>query len=156
MNYKMISGPLAFVLLSICLQYIFPMNASIALATTAWMGLWWVFRPVSITITVFLPIAINAVFNIAPMPHIINPYFSEIVILLLGSDLISMTWAKTGLDKRLSQSFIIHWAFIKTANIRLAYGFNNFIHIFAECRCVWNIDPDSCIYASLCWRTINS
>lgn len=98
----MISGPLAFVLLSICLQYIFPMNASIALATTAWMGLWWVFRPVSITITVFLPIAINAVFNIAPMPHIINPYFSEIVILLLGSDLISMTWAKTGLDKRLS------------------------------------------------------
>lgn len=102
MNYKMISGPLAFVLLSICLQYIFPMNASIALATTAWMGLWWVFRPVSITITAFLPIAINAVFNIAPMPHIINPYFSEIVILLLGSDLISMTWAKTGLDKRLS------------------------------------------------------
>lgn len=102
MSFKLVCGPTIFIALALGLQSIFPMNASVALATTAWMGVWWVFRPVSITITAFLPIAVNAIFNIAPMPHIINPYFSEIVILLLGSDIISMTWAKTGLDKRLS------------------------------------------------------
>ncbi|MDO4203323.1 MAG: SLC13 family permease [Selenomonadaceae bacterium] len=102
MNFKLLCGPTIFIVLALGLQSFFPMNASVALATTAWMGVWWVFRPVSITITAFLPIAVNAIFNIAPMPHIINPYFSEIVILLLGSDIISMTWAKTGLDKRLS------------------------------------------------------
>ncbi len=36
------------------------------------------------------------------MTLVISQYFSEIVILLIGSDLICMTWSKTGLDKRLS------------------------------------------------------
>ncbi|MBQ7418059.1 MAG: anion permease, partial [Acidaminococcaceae bacterium] len=34
--------------------------------------------------------------------QVISQYFSEICILLLGSDMICMTWSSTGLDKRLS------------------------------------------------------
>lgn len=37
-----------------------------------------------------------------PMDGIISKYFSEIVVLLVGSDLISLVWEKTKLDKRLA------------------------------------------------------
>ena len=73
-----------------------------AIATACWMALWWVLRPIHLSVTAFLPIIINASLGLVPMTLVISQYFSEIVILLIGSDLICMTWSKTGLDKRLS------------------------------------------------------
>lgn len=95
-------GPLAFVLCILALQSVFSYKAAVAIGLTVWMGLWWVLRPVDIAITALLPIGINALFNLVPAANIISQYFSEIVILLLGSDLVSLTWSKTGLDKRLA------------------------------------------------------
>ena len=64
--------------------------------------MWWITRPVDIAVTALLPIGINAIFDLVPANQIINQYFSEIVVLLVGSDLISLTWTNTGLDKRLA------------------------------------------------------
>ena len=72
------------------------------MGTIIWMGMWWISRPVDIAVTALLPIGINAIFNLVPANQIINQYFSEIVVLLVGSDLISLTWTNTGLDKRLA------------------------------------------------------
>lgn len=66
------------------------------------MALWWIIRPVSIYVTAFVPIVVNAFFNLIPNSHVISQYFSEIAVLLLGSDLICLTWTTTGLDKRVS------------------------------------------------------
>ena len=98
----LLAGPLAFIGIWYLLRAPFGIAQGAAIATACWMGLWWVLRPVHISVTAFLPIVINALLGLVPMGQIISQYFSEIVILLLGSDLICMTWSKTGLDKRLS------------------------------------------------------
>lgn len=95
-------GPLAFFSAWYLLNSSFGSTQAAAIATAFWMGLWWVLRPVHISVTAFLPIIINAMLGLVPMTQVISQYFSEIVILLIGSDLICMTWNKTGLDKRLS------------------------------------------------------
>lgn len=95
-------GPLSFGLTIILLQWFFGFKAAAALGTTVWMALWWILRPVNIAVTAFIPIGVNALFNLVPMPHITSQYFSEIIVLLFGADLVCLTWATTGLDKRLA------------------------------------------------------
>ena len=97
-----LSGPAVFALSTMLLQSTLGFKESIAVATTIWMALWWVLRPVNISVTALLPIAINAIFELVPMKDIISQYFSEIIVLLFGADIICMTWSTTGLDKRFS------------------------------------------------------
>ena len=99
---QLIAGPFLFFLCGWLLPPIFSQTQSYAVGLTIWMGTWWVYRPVSITVTAFLPIAVNALFDLVPMNSVISNYFAEIVVLLLGSDLICMTWTQTGLDRRMS------------------------------------------------------
>lgn len=95
-------GPLAFFACILLLQSVFAYKAAVAIGLTVWMALWWILRPVDIAVTSLLPIGVNAVFNLIPSAQIISQYFSEIVVLLIGSDLVSLTWTNTGLDKRLA------------------------------------------------------
>ena len=97
-----LAGPLLFLTVLLILAQIIPFKQAAAIATICWMGLWWVLRPVNIAVTALLPIPINAFFGMVPMDGIISKYFSEIVVLLVGSDLISLVWEKTHLDKRLA------------------------------------------------------
>lgn len=104
-NIKLIQlcwGPLAFIVFTWLLEGSFGFKGAAAIGTTIWMGLWWIMRPVDIAVTSLLPIGINAIFNLVPSGLVISQYFSEIVVLLIGSDIISLTWTKTGLDKRLA------------------------------------------------------
>lgn len=95
-------GPVCFVVVLLALSSCCTMKQAAAIATIVWMGLWWILRPVDIAVTSLLPIPINALFNMVPSADIISRYFSEIVVLLVGSDLISLTWEKTHLDQRLA------------------------------------------------------
>ncbi len=95
-------GPLLF-LLAVFLPYGgLAVSAKIAIGCVLWMGCWWITMPVAAAVTAFIPICINAVAQIQPMSEVISCYFSEIVVLLLGADLISISWEETGLDKRIS------------------------------------------------------
>ncbi|MCQ2359183.1 MAG: anion permease, partial [Phascolarctobacterium sp.] len=97
-----LSGPALFALTYFaCINYCDAKQAG-ALATCMWMGIWWVLRPVDIAVTALLPILLNSFLGMVPMNGIISRYFSEIVILLLGSDLISITWESSKLDQRLA------------------------------------------------------
>ena len=80
----------------------FSVPAKAAIGTILWMASWWITRPVHIAVTALLPIVVNALFDLVPMAQVISQYASEIVVLLLGADLVSITWSETGLDKRLS------------------------------------------------------
>ena len=101
-SLNVLSGPLLFLLVLLILAPIIEFKQAAAIATIFWMGLWWVLRPVNIAVTSLLPIPLNAIFGMVPMDGIISKYFSEIVVLLVGSDLISLVWEKTHLDKRLA------------------------------------------------------
>lgn len=100
---KLLLGPVLFIMcLFILPDSIFNFNARAAIGLIFWMGAWWVTLPVGPAVTAFLPIVVTALFNIAPVSNVISSYFSEIVILLLGADLISVSWEETGLDKRIA------------------------------------------------------
>lgn len=99
---QILSGPALFAATYlICINSCDAKQAA-ALATCMWMGIWWIIRPVDIAVTALLPILLNSFFGMVPMGGIISRYFSEIVILLLGSDLISITWESSKLDQRLA------------------------------------------------------
>lgn len=100
--FSLLLGPALFFTAAFLLRDLFNYEGSVAIGIIFWMAVWWIFRPVHIAVTALIPIAINAVFNVVPMEIIISQYFSEIIILLFGADLICLTWITTGLDKRLA------------------------------------------------------
>lgn len=100
---EIIFGPLLLVLIVLLLPASdFSFAARVAIGTVVWMGFWWITVPVSAAVTAFIPIVVNALLGILPMEGIISDYFSEIVVLLLGADLLAIAWHETGFDRRLS------------------------------------------------------
>lgn len=77
-------------------------TAAKGIGTAVWMIFWWVTRPVDITVTALLPVAINALISIVPMEDVISQYSSSSIILIFGSCLLTAPWAAIGLDKRIS------------------------------------------------------
>ena len=77
-----------------------------AIGVVVWMAFWWVTGPVDYAVTAFLPIALNALFQITDMSSVIANYASETILLLLGASIITASWEETGLDKRLASKFL--------------------------------------------------
>ena len=127
---KLISGPAAFTAVIFMLQGSFGFNGAAAMATAVWMALWWILRPVSIAVTSLLPIVINSVFSLIPSTQVISQYFSEICILLLGSDMICMTWSSTGLDKRLSVKTLCYIGTSMQQQVLVWLGASAFLSVF--------------------------
>lgn len=96
------AGPTIFLLSALLLKGFFGFAGASAIGTMLWMVLWWILRPVNISVTALLPIAVNGLINILPMEGITSQYFSEIIVLLFGADLVCLTWSVTGLDKRMA------------------------------------------------------
>ena len=99
---SIVAGPIALLLVTLLLKGSFGIKGAQAIGTAAWMILWWITRPVHISITAMLPVVINSVLEIIPMNTVISQYASETVVLLFGADLLCLPWEKTGLDRRLS------------------------------------------------------
>lgn len=77
-----------------------------AIGTVAWMAYWWVTGPVDYAVTAFLPIALNALLQMTTMNSVIANYASETILLLLGASILTVSWEKTGLDKRIAAAFL--------------------------------------------------
>lgn len=78
-----------------------------AIGTIAWMAYWWITGPVDFAVTGFMPLVLNAIFQIADMKLIIANYADEIILLLLGASIITASWEVTGLDKRIASMFLM-------------------------------------------------
>lgn len=76
--------------------------ARAAVGTVAWMAYWWITAPVDFAVTAFLPIAVNALVKMTDMSDVISNYASETILLLLGASILTVSWEKTGLDKRIA------------------------------------------------------
>lgn len=100
----LILGPALFLICYFLLPDTFmgSQEARGALGTVAWMALWWVTGPVDYAVTAFLPIAVNAIFNLVDMSAVISNYASETILLLLGASMLNVSWELTGLDKRIA------------------------------------------------------
>lgn len=101
-------GPLLFALCCFAIpESVFPTMASrAAIGTVAWMAFWWVTAPVDYAVTAFLPIAVNALVQMCDMSVVISNYASETILLLLGASILTVSWEKTGLDKRIAAALL--------------------------------------------------
>ncbi len=101
-------GPLLFLLCCLLLpSSVFQtIESRAAIGTVIWMAYWWVTTPVDYAITAFLPMAVNALMELADMKVVIANYASETVLLLFGASIITVSWEETGLDKRIASLFL--------------------------------------------------
>lgn len=77
-----------------------------AVGTVAWMAFWWITGPVDFAVTALLPIALNALLQMADMSAVIANYASETILLLLGASILTASWEETGLDSRIAAKFL--------------------------------------------------
>lgn len=107
-NIYLLAGPVLFALCCFVLpENVFAsFESRAAVGTVAWMAFWWVTGPVDYAVTAFLPIAINAVFGMTDMSGVIANYASETILLLLGASILTVSWEKTGLDRRIASAFL--------------------------------------------------
>lgn len=77
-------------------------EAAEAVGLLAWMVYWWVTRPVHMTVTAFLPMVMNAVFAYTDQATVVAQYFSESILLIFGTFLLTIPWEKTGFDRRIA------------------------------------------------------
>ena len=105
---NLLVGPLLLILsLFLLPESIFAETAArAAVGTVAWMAYWWITAPVDFAVTAFLPIAVNAIIKMADMSAVISNYASETILLLLGASILTVSWEKTGLDKRIAARFL--------------------------------------------------
>jgi sodium-dependent dicarboxylate transporter 2/3/5 len=78
----------------------YPIRASIGLLI--WMSWWWIFQPVHLAVTGFLPLVVLAVFDFHPVTDILPAYAQQLVILLLGANMLATLWTRWGLDRRIA------------------------------------------------------
>lgn len=98
----LIIGPVLFAIASVALKGALGISGAMAIGTLIWMVFWWATQPISLTVTAFLPIGINALFSMVDMGEVISQYASGSIILVFGSCLLTIPWATTGLDKRVA------------------------------------------------------
>ena len=105
---NLIIGPALFALCCLVLpRGVFEsFESRAAIGTVAWMAYWWVTAPIDYAVTAFLPIALNAIFQMTDQTEVIANYASEIILLLLGASIITVSWEETGLDKRIAARFL--------------------------------------------------
>lgn len=103
-----LSGPVLFALCCLCLpaSVFTEFSARAAVGTVAWMAFWWITGAVDFAVTAFLPIALNAIFQMAEMSTVIANYASETILLLLGASILTVSWEETGLDNRVAAKFL--------------------------------------------------
>ncbi len=103
-----LGGPMLFMLCLLLLpDAIFTSAAArAAIGAVTWMAFWWITGPVDFAVTAFLPVAVNAIMQIADMSAVIANYASETILLLLGASILTVSWEETGLDKRMAAKFL--------------------------------------------------
>ena len=101
-TWHTVGAPAAFLLITLMpwpgIPY--PVRGSIGLLI--WMSWWWITQPVHLAVTGFLPLVVLAVFDFLPVGTILPAYAQQLVILLIGANVIATLWTRWGLDQRIA------------------------------------------------------
>jgi sodium-dependent dicarboxylate transporter 2/3/5 len=95
-------GPLLFLAVAFLPIVRPPYAARCGLGLLLWMASWWLARPVHLAVTGLLPLAVVALFNFVPVGEILPAYADELIILLVGANILTTAWARWGLDRRVA------------------------------------------------------
>src|SRR5712692_3694203 len=99
---KLAAGPLLFLALAWLPAASPPYAVRCGLGLLLWMGSWWLARPVHLAVTGLLPLALAALFGFVRMGEILPSYADELIVLLVGANILTTAWARWGLDRRIA------------------------------------------------------
>ncbi len=97
-----LGAPAVFLLLTLLPLPGMPYAIRGSLGLLIWMSWWWIAQPVHLAVTGFLPLAVLAVFDFLPVADILPAYSEQLVILLLGANMLATLWNRWGLDRRIA------------------------------------------------------
>jgi sodium-dependent dicarboxylate transporter 2/3/5 len=97
-----VGGPLVFLLLVCIPVAAMPYGVRASVGLLLWMAWWWIFEPVNLAVTGFLPLVVLALFNFLPVSTVLPSYSQELIFLLLGANILSTVWTRWGLDRRIA------------------------------------------------------
>ncbi|MGH9255575.1 MAG: SLC13 family permease [Vicinamibacterales bacterium] len=103
----LIAGPALFAALVLLGGGAMAYPVRCALGLLLWMAWWWVTEPVDLAVTGFLPLAVAALFNFVPVPQVLGAYAQDLIILLLGANLLTTAWARWGIDRRIALASLV-------------------------------------------------
>ena len=103
----LIGGPLIFVVSLLLRTAPAPYEVRASLGLLLWMAWWWIFEPVNLAVTGFLPLVVLAIFDFLPVARILPSYSEELIFLLLGANILSTVWTRWGLDRRIALASLI-------------------------------------------------
>lgn len=103
--WKLLSGPIAFILINLYFPHAdfleFP-KLGAALAVAAWMIIWWILEPLPIYVTAFLPLILAQNLGLGTLPQIASEYGNEMVFLFLGGFMIARAIEKFDIHKNIA------------------------------------------------------
>ena len=88
------AGPLMFCAVAFLPVATPPYAARCGLGLLLWMAFWWLARPVHLAVTGLLPLCVVALFGFVPVGEILPSYADELIILLLGANILTTAWAR--------------------------------------------------------------
>lgn len=137
-----IIGPVLFLICYFCMPVaVFEEStARAAIGTVVWMAYWWITAPIDLAVTGFLPMVINALFQITDMSAVISNYASETIILLLGASILTASWEETGLDNRIAARCLA----LVGSNLRI-----QIIFWFLLCTLLSSVLPNAVVCATI-------
>jgi solute carrier family 13 (sodium-dependent dicarboxylate transporter), member 2/3/5 len=97
-----LGGPAVFLLLASVPIPGMPSPIRCSIGLLIWMSWWWIFQPVHLAVTGFLPLVVLAVFDFLPVTTILPAYAQQLVILLIGANILATLWSRWGLDRRIA------------------------------------------------------
>jgi len=98
----LIAGPLIFCAFAWAPVASPPYPVRCGLGLLLWMATWWLARPVHLAVTGLLPLAVAALFGFVRMGEILPAYADELIILLVGANILTTAWTRWGLDRRIA------------------------------------------------------
>ncbi len=118
----LLAGPLAAVVAGLMMQAAgWPLDATLAVAITTLVVIWWVFEPIPIPATSLLPLALLPAFDVLPQRTVAESYGSPLILLLLGGFILSTAMERSGAHRRVALTMVT--LFGGSSGRRLVFGF---------------------------------
>lgn len=125
MNFKSIAlyaGPLAaLAVFLLCNSQGASFEMAIILGVTTLVVCWWIFEPIPIPATSFIPIAVLPLSGVLDQAAVSEAYGNSIILLLLGGFILSTALAKSGTHRRIALSMVR--LFGSGSSRRMVFGF---------------------------------
>lgn len=101
-TFHTLGGPAVFLAFALAPLGSVPYPVRCSIGLLVWMSWWWIVQPVHLAVTGFLPLVVLALFDFLPVGRILPAYAQELVILLLGANILATLWTRWGLDRRIA------------------------------------------------------